>query len=99
MPDFWSQDIHSWDDFDETIRPMTSATPGDVRPWLYRGQANDYPLTTTIERALLRSDIPLTSATTTEFETIREFSTTAAGPRIPSGSNGHSVLSCTHAAL
>jgi hypothetical protein len=73
MPDFWEQDIRSWDDFDKAIRPMTSSTPGDVRPWLYRGQPNDYALTTTIERALLRSGIPLTSATTTEFETIREF--------------------------
>jgi hypothetical protein len=73
MREFWSKDICSWDQFVEAICPLTSATIGDVRPWLYRGQPDDYALTTTIERALLRSGIPLADATTTEFQTIREF--------------------------
>jgi hypothetical protein len=73
MPDFWSQDIHTWDEFDKAVREMTSSRPSEVRPWLYRGQPDDYLLMTTIERALLGWGIPLTHATEIEFQTIREF--------------------------
>jgi hypothetical protein len=52
---------------------MTASGPDEVRPWLYRGQSDDYPLMTTIERALVRWGICLKDASTIEFQTIGEF--------------------------
>ena len=73
MLDFTQQIIHSWDEFNAAVHEMTSQGPHDARPWLYRGQPDDYPLTTTIERALIRWGIPLENARNIEFQTIREF--------------------------
>jgi len=73
MRDFATQSIWNWDEFNKAVREMTSSRPSELRPWLYRGQPDDYPLMTTIERALVRWDIPLTHATAVEFQTIREF--------------------------
>jgi hypothetical protein len=65
MP-FSEKKIHSWNEFYESIftRPHS---------WIYRGQSNDWPLETTIERALRDWDIELKKATKIEFQTIREF--------------------------
>jgi tetratricopeptide (TPR) repeat protein len=41
--------------------------------WIYRGQPKDWPLRTTIERALHNWEIDLAKATSIEFQTIREF--------------------------
>jgi hypothetical protein len=70
MSDFTCQVIRSWDEFNESVREMA---PSEVRRWLYRGQPDDKPLMTTIERALINWGIPLTDATSIEFQTIREF--------------------------
>jgi hypothetical protein len=84
MSDFYRQDICSWGQFNDAIREMASSEPSEGLPsskpsegrpvWLYRGQPNDDPLKTTIERALDSWDIPLKQhATSIEFQTIREF--------------------------
>jgi hypothetical protein len=73
MTPFASQCIWSWEEYNDAIRDMTSSRPSEIRPWLYRGQSDDYPLMTTIERALARWGIPLTYATGIEFQAIREF--------------------------
>jgi hypothetical protein len=73
MPDFASQIIQSWNEFNDSLPDMTSTRPSEARPWVYRGQQDDYPLTTTIERALMRWDISLAHARSIEFQTIREF--------------------------
>jgi FRG domain len=70
---FASQSIGTWEKFNEAVSEVTALRPSKVRPWLFRGQADDYPLMTTIERALVGWGMPLTQATTIEFQTIREF--------------------------
>src|SRR5262249_26589397 len=47
--------------------------PAQKRSWLYPGQSFDWPLTTTIERALYHWGIDLKKATYIEFQSIREF--------------------------
>jgi FRG domain len=73
MSDFWCEPIKSWRQFNCCVREMASSKPSDVRPWLYRGQTQDWELTTKIERALVSWDIPLKEATSIEFQTVREF--------------------------
>ena len=73
MSDFACQVIHSWDEFNHSVCEMASSEPSEVRRWLYRGQPQDWQLMTTIERALVRWGIPPADATSTEFQTIREF--------------------------
>jgi hypothetical protein len=73
MRDFVCKVIRCWEEFNEAVREMASIGPSEVHPWLYRGQTDDYPLMTTIERALVRWDIPLKDAGIIEFQTIREF--------------------------
>jgi hypothetical protein len=70
MPTFSERVISSWDEFTKLIPTTTS--PGK-RPWLFRGQSEDWELTTKIERVLGQWDIGLDKATIIEFQTIREF--------------------------
>jgi hypothetical protein len=56
MLDCAYQVIYCWEQFNEIIAEM--ARPEDDQ-WLYRGQNDDWPLTTAIERGLLGWSIPL----------------------------------------
>jgi hypothetical protein len=56
MLDCAYQVICCWEQFNEIIAEM--ARPEDDQ-WLYRGQNDDWPLTTAIERGLLGWSIPL----------------------------------------
>jgi FRG domain len=73
MLNFACQTIRSWDEYNNAVRDKTTFRPSEGRSWLYRGQTENYPLTTSIERALVRWSIPLADATSIEFQTIREF--------------------------
>lgn len=73
MLDVATQAIHCWDEFTAAIGKINSPGHHEARPWLYRGQPDDYELMTTIERALVRWGIPLANANAIEFQTIREF--------------------------
>jgi len=69
MREFRSHTISSWEEFNEFL----PAKPSEARQWVYRGQPDDKRLMTTIERALVRWNIPLSDAASIEFQTIREF--------------------------
>jgi hypothetical protein len=69
MSDFAIQIISSWGQFYEFVLGQHS----EGREWIYRGQPKDWPLTTTIERALHNWEIDPTEITSIEFQTIREF--------------------------
>jgi FRG domain-containing protein len=73
MLKFASKTIRSWDKFNKFVLGMNSSAPAQNRSWLYRGQSFDWPLTTTIERALYHWGIDLKKATYIEFQSIREF--------------------------
>ena len=73
MPDFACKAVHSWEQFNEIVLGMALQGPSKVRQWLYRGQTDDLPLKTTIERTLVGWGIPLERASSIEFQTIREF--------------------------
>lgn len=69
MSDFACQEITTWEDFKSSV-----LAKGDgLSRWVYRGETGDRPLTTTIERALIRWNISLKHAISIEFQTIREF--------------------------
>jgi hypothetical protein len=70
MSNFASKTIRSWDEFNSVLDSSASA---QKRAWLYRGQSEDWPLKTAIERALHQWDIDLKKATSIEFQAIREF--------------------------
>jgi hypothetical protein len=72
MSDFASQEINTWKDFNDSVaKPLTGA---GLSRWVYRGETDDRPLRTTIERALIRWNICQKEyATAIEFQTIREF--------------------------
>jgi hypothetical protein len=63
---FTYRKIHSWDEFFELIQSLKGV-------WVYRGQRKDWPLKTTLERALVGWGITLKKAATIERELIREF--------------------------
>ena len=66
---FAEEYISSWEEFSKFINEQRPS-----EKWIYRGQANkEWPLDTTIERALRDWDIDLKRATAIEFQTIREF--------------------------
>jgi FRG domain len=67
---FCEKKILNWDDFHKAVFEFNSMTP---LGWLYRGQTDDWPVTTSIERALLDWNIGLKEALKIEFQTIREF--------------------------
>src|SRR5262245_4642588 len=73
MSNFASKAIRSWDEFNKFVLGMNSSAPAQKRTWLYRGQSEDWPLMTAIERALHRWGIDLNKATSIEFQSIREF--------------------------
>jgi len=73
MLKFASKTIRSWDKFNKFVLGMNSSASAQKRSWLYRGQSFDWPLTTTIERALYHWGIGLKKATYIEFQSIREF--------------------------
>ena len=73
MPDFACTGVHSWEQFNEIVLGMGPQGPSKVRQWLYRGQTDDLPLKTTIERTLVGWGISLERASSIEFQTIREF--------------------------
>ena len=77
MDTFAEERISSWGEFSSFVREQR---PRDK--WVYRGQANkEWPLDTTIERALRDWDIDLKRATAIEFQTIREFRRRLREPR------------------
>jgi hypothetical protein len=67
---FYEKTIRTWDDFYKFIFALNRMKP---HGWIYRGQTHDWPLETTIERALDDWNIDLKHATKVEFQTIREF--------------------------
>jgi hypothetical protein len=73
MSDFASNTIRSWKEFNKFVLEINSSAPAQTRAWFYRGQHEDWPLATAIERALLCWDIDLNKATSIEFQSIREF--------------------------
>jgi FRG domain len=73
MPNFASKTISSWDEFNKFVLGMNSSAPAQKRAWLYRGQSENWPLMTAMERALHHWDIDLKKATSIEFQSIREF--------------------------
>jgi hypothetical protein len=73
MSNFACEIIRSWDEYTDAVHKTTSLRPSEARTWLYRGQTENHPLTTSIERSLARWGIRLADATTIEFQTIREF--------------------------
>ena len=70
MLDCAYQVIYCWEQFNEIIAEMPCL---EDEQWLYRGQSDDWPLTTAIERAQDASII--------EFQTIREFRRRAREPQ------------------
>ena len=68
MPSFCKREITSWQQFNKYV--LNELAP---HGWTYRGQSKDWPLSTTIERALLGWDIDQKEAPRIEFQTMREF--------------------------
>jgi hypothetical protein len=73
MADFEHHVISSWEEFNKFALARDVSAPSKRRGWLYRGQTNDWDLTTKIERVLNGWGIDLKCATTIEHQTIREF--------------------------
>jgi FRG domain-containing protein len=73
MPDFEHHVISSWEEFNKFALARDLSAPSERRGWLYRGQTNDWDLTTKIERALNSWGIDPQNATAVEHQTIREF--------------------------
>ena len=71
MPDFACKVIRSWEQFNKAVRGMTLGFQRSASGSI--AVSHDDPLTTTMERALDRWDIPLKDAGAIEFQTIREF--------------------------
>jgi hypothetical protein len=78
MLDCAYQVIYCWEQFNEIIAEMPRL---EDEQWLYRGQSDDWPLTTAIERALKGWHIPPQDASIIEFQTIREFRRRAREPQ------------------
>lgn len=70
MHDFASKTINSWDEFNQTVLGLKSS---HSEYWIYRGQPEDWELSSTIERALCNWRIDLKHAMSIEFQTVREF--------------------------
>jgi FRG domain len=62
--------ITSWDEFTAAIDELK---PKDHVPWIYRGQAQDWPLATSLERGLNAWEIDPSRARNIEAQLIREF--------------------------
>lgn len=65
-PTFFVQEVTSWSDFVAFV----DARKGD---WIYRGQPKDFDLASSLERALLNWDIPISEGPELEHQLIREF--------------------------
>ena len=78
MLDCAYQVIHCWEQFNEIISKMPRSKD---EQWLYRGQNDDWPLMTAIERALIGWRLPLQDGNVIEFQTIREFRRRAREPQ------------------
>jgi len=63
---FSTVQVNSWTDF-------TAALSNQNGRWIYRGQSQDWPLETSIERSLNRWEIDLTDAPEIERQFIRDF--------------------------
>jgi hypothetical protein len=70
MPDFSQENIRSWERIYEIVSRLGGFAP---HTWIFRGQTNDWALSTAIERVLLGWGIALSDATDIEYQTIREF--------------------------
>jgi hypothetical protein len=68
MSTFENKIIRSWDQFSKFVLRLNAEDH-----WIYRGQAQDWPLSTTLERALGNWKIEQREAISIEFQTIREF--------------------------
>jgi hypothetical protein len=64
------QKIHSWEEFHRFVFDLNRM---EAHGWIYRGQTDDWPLKTSIERALLNWKIDFKEALQIEWQTIREF--------------------------
>jgi FRG domain len=75
MADFFVKEIRSWHQFFEFVSDLDHGLhePLAVHHWVFRGQSNDWPLTTSIERALAGWKIDQKEASHIEYQTIREF--------------------------
>lgn len=70
--------IYCWEQFNEIISKVPRSKD---EQWLYRGQNDDWPLMTAIERALKGWCLPLQDASVIEFQIIREFRRRAREPQ------------------
>jgi hypothetical protein len=77
---------------DHIVSKMNPLGPSQHRPWLFRGQQDDWNLMTTIERALYRWGIELNEALAVEFQTISRISTPFGWGTGRQGSRRHLVL-------
>lgn len=73
MRAFATKRIRSWKAFYKFALRLNSPAPFKERGWVFRGQTDDWPLRTSIERKLHDWNIPLAEATSIEYQTVREF--------------------------
>ena len=64
--DFHVKEIGSWPEFTDFVRSLSGE-------WAYRGQSQDWPLRTSLERALNNWEIDLAEAPAVEGQIIRDF--------------------------
>ncbi len=64
--EFQVQDIHTWSEFTDLVRSLSGE-------WAYRGQTHDWPLRTSIERALNNWEVDLVEGPDVERQIIRDF--------------------------
>ena len=67
MDNFASKQISNFRSFQDFVSKRSD------QEWMYRGQSDDWPLKTTLERCLNAWEIALEAATEIESQTIRDF--------------------------
>jgi hypothetical protein len=67
---FETMQIGDWKGFTDKIDSVTGLETGK---WIYRGQSEDWPLASTLERRLQSWDIAIVEGTSVEREILREF--------------------------
>lgn len=77
MLDCAYQVIYCWEQFNEIIAEMPRS---EGEQWLYRGQSDDWPLTTAIERALKGWRIPPQDASSSNSKLSESFGGGRANP-------------------
>ena len=96
MPDFAIEPMRSWKDFYDRVYGLNSLAPHKKRSWIFRGQTDDWPLRTSIERKrymigkLLQQDV-----TSIDLRlAVREFRRQAARARVHYRGSSPDTLFC-----